>query len=98
MKPEIRSKMIEHLERAIENGVLAPTFGRGLTDDDFTALRHLVQLRGLMIELSARPSGNVKKPYYPTPDSEYVLAKLKDEEAPDDEPPSNERPLGFRTT
>ena len=90
--------MIEHLERAIENGVLAPTFGRGLTDDDFTALRHLVQLRGLMIELSARPSGNVKKTYYPTPDSEYVLAKLKDEEAPDDEPPSNERPLGFRTT
>ena len=51
-----------------------------------------------MIELSARPSGNVKKTYYPTPDSEYVLAKLKDEEAPDDEPPSNERPLGFRTT
>ena len=97
MKPEIRSKMIEHLERAIENGVLAPTFGRGLTDDDFTALRHLVQLRGLMIELSAR-RGNVKKTYYPTPDSEYVLAKLKDEEAPDDEPPSNERPLGFRTT
>ena len=51
-----------------------------------------------MIEVSATQSGNVKKTYYPTPDSEYVLAKLKDEEAPDAEPLSDERPLGFRTT
>lgn len=98
MKSEIRTKMIEHLERAIEVGYIAPTFGSGLTEDDFTALSFLVQLRGLEITLSTGPSGNVTKTYRPTIESDYVLGQLKDEQSADNEPPSDERPIGFRTS
>ena len=98
MKPEIRCKMVKHLEQTIEVGYIAPTFGSGLTDDDFTALRFLVQLRGLEITLSTGRGGNVTKTYHATVESEYVLAQLKEEESPDDEPPSGEEPLGFRTS
>ena len=98
MKPEIRSKMVKLLEQAIEVGYIAPTFGSGLTDDDFTALRFLVQLRGLEITLSTGRSGNITKTYHPTPESDYVLRQLKHEESADEGPPSDHRPLGFRTS
>ena len=86
MTPEIVSRMVEFLEKAIAGEIVVLTFGT--TDEERRALNNLEELGGL------RKEGHY---YRPTLSSEQILASLKGEGSCDDEPPSDERPLGFRT-